>query len=387
MANNIIPFYNSTDKILVKSNDCYLYDSEGEKYIDFESGVWCANIGHNNKSIIKTIKGQAEESIHHGYAFRNKQAEKLSDELLRISGIKQGSSVFLSSGSEVVDLSIKLAFHLTNRRKILKIDTSYLSAYGFGKPFFENDYIVNIPFDDLKSIKDINYKEIAAFVLETGNASMGVVRFPEYNFIKDIIKKVQENDCLVIAEEVTTGMGRTGKWFGFQHYNIIPDILVTGKALGNGYPVSAVTINEPALKHFNENPFAYAQSHQNDPLGCSIGISVINIIEKQELVERSFQEGIYFKGQLEGLKDKYPEIIKDIRGRGLMLAIEFNSSVNGEKIYKQLFNSGFIIGFRNNTLRFMPPLTIIRDDIDLLISKIKDSVGIITNSIEVGVIT
>lgn len=370
MKRDILPFYPSSNKLIIKSKDCYLYDSEGNKYIDFESGVWCVNIGHSNKQIIKRVNEQIEESIHHGYHFRNSRAEELSIKLQQLIGFENGASVFLNSGSEAVNLSITLARHFTGKKKILKIDNSYLSAYGFGQISDENESLVNVRYNDLDSITKIDFRDIAAFVVETGGASIDMVRFPDNKYINELIAACRKNGCLIIAEEVTTGMGRLGKWFGFQHYDFRPDIVVTGKALGNGFPISSVTVNSILADKFEQNSFRYAQSHQNDPLGCSIALETIKIIETNKLLEKSRITGDYFENQLHQIRFKYPEKIKETRARGLMIAIEFNESINGELISQQLFENGFVVGFKLNTLRFLPPLIITNSDIDNLISEL-----------------
>lgn len=369
---DIIPFYNSSDKLLVKSKDCYQYDSDGKQYIDFESGVWCTNIGHSNDQLIQLITSQLNDSIHHGYRFRNEYAEQLSKKLQHLIGFENGSSVFLSSGSEAVNLSITLSRHLTGRKKILKIDNSYLSAYGFGQMADDNQTIVTVKFNDWDSIAAIDFSEIAAFVVETGGASVEMVRFPDVDFIKKLVEISLANHCLIIAEEVTTGIGRMGKWFGFQYYDITPDIVVTGKALGNGFPISAMTINSNTAARFEQSPFRYAQSHQNDPLGCAIGLEVIKIIEENKLIDHGNRVGKYFKSQLDRLKEKHANKVQDVRARGLMLAMELNKYVNGELISNQLFESGFVIGFKINTLRFLPPLCIKESDIDQLIERLDE---------------
>ncbi|MFW5821697.1 MAG: aminotransferase class III-fold pyridoxal phosphate-dependent enzyme, partial [Bacteroidota bacterium] len=313
LSSNILQLYKSSSKLIIRSQDCYVYDQEGKKYIDFESGVWCSNLGHSHDNIIRLIDHQSRECIHHGYSFRNTQSEELSQELLELSGLKNGASVFLSSGSEAVNLSITLSRSITGRKKILRIDNSYLSAYGFGQVSDENDDLMNIKFNDQTSSKNINFREISAFVVETGSASYGIIKFPDPDFVKSLIEKSRENGCLIIAEEVTTGMGRTGKWFGFQHYDFIPDIVVTGKGLGNGYPVSAVTVNSDVLKRFNQKQFRYAQSHQNDPLGCAIGLEVIRTIKKGKLIEKGQHTGEFFQKQLEKLHNRFPDKIKEIR--------------------------------------------------------------------------
>jgi len=372
MIKDIIPFYNSSDNLMVKSRDCYLFDSEGKKYIDFESGVWCTNIGHSNKQLIKRVNSQIKESIHQGYHFRNKYAEELSVKLQQLIGFNNGASVFLSSGSEAVNLSITLARFFTGRKNILKIDNSYLSAYGFGQVSWENETLESVTFNDIDSIRNIDFRNIAAFVIETGGASFGMVRFPDHEFINRLAEICKKNDCLIIAEEVTTGMGRLGKWFGFQHYDFIPDIVVTGKALGNGFPVSGVTINSTLAGKFEQSPFRYAQSHQNDPLGCSVALEVIKIIETDNLIDRSGATGKYFKAKLDQLIAMHTGKVKEIRARGLMLAAELDERIDGESINKQLFESGFVVGFKLNTLRFLPPLTIKHSDIDKMVRKLDE---------------
>lgn len=370
MKNEIIPFYYPSDKVIVKSKDCYQYDSEGKEYIDFESGVWCTNLGHCNDRIANVVEKQAKESIHHGYRFRNRFSEELSKELQRLIGFENGSSVFLSSGSEAVNLAITLSRNLTGRNKVLKINNSFLSAYGFGQISKENENLVNVEFNDLNSIKNVDFNEISALVLETGGASVGMVRFPDFEFITQLIDSVKKNNCLVIAEEVTTGIGRLGKWFGFQHYDVVPDIVVTGKALGNGFPVSAVTISSDVAEKFKQSPFVYAQSHQNDPFGCAIGLEVIKIIEETDLISISNTVGIYFKERLEQVLNDHKDKVKEVRARGLMLALEFKDDFDGKKISDSLFETGNVIGFKLNTLRFLPPLTIKTSDIDKMINKL-----------------
>jgi acetylornithine aminotransferase len=370
MKNDLIPFYDPSNSILQKAEDCYLFDTEGNRYIDFESGVWCENLGHNHPVLNERIKRQLSELTHHGYFFRNEFSEKLSVKLQELIGFKNGSSVFLSSGSEAVNLSITLARCLTGKKKLLKIDHSYLSAFGFGQISDHNNAIINIPFNDTGAISEIDFSEIAAFVIETGGASNGVVRFPGKAFMDQLTGVCQKNQCLLIAEEVTTGIGRSGKWFGFNHYDFSPDMVVCGKALGNGFPVSSLTLSSSLTRKFEEQPFRYAQSHQNDPLGCVAALTVIEIIENENLIAKGNATGAAFIEKLHQLKNSYPGLIKDCRGRGLMLALEFNDSFDGLSVHRQLFDLGFVCGFKSNTLRFMPPLTISESDIDSLTTAI-----------------
>jgi len=370
--NNIIPLYSSSNKLIEKSIGCYQYDSDGQEYIDFESGVWCANLGHSHDRIVKVIEEQSKRSIHHGYRFRNQYSEQLSIKLQQLIGFKDGASVFLSSGSEAVNLSISIAQRLTGKKKILKISNSYLSAFGFGQIRPDNNCIVNAKFNDLDSLDTIDFSDISAFVMELGGASVEMVKFPNPDFIEKLVKFAKSRDCLIIAEEVTTGIGRLGKWFGFQNYDIEPDIVVAGKALGNGYPVSAVIINSIVSEKLNNNLFVYAQSHQNDPLGCVIGLEVIKVMDEDKIIDNCVLVGNYFKEQLIALQGKYSGKIKEIRAKGLMLAMEIQDTFDGDNLNGKLFENGFVFGFKQNTFRFLPPLIITEKEIDKLIFRLEE---------------
>lgn len=372
MIKNLIPFYQPKENIIEKSKDCYVYDSEGKKYIDFEAGVWCANVGHNNNRLISVMEKQLKDCIHHGYNFRNRFSEQLANKLNEKIGFDGGQSVFLSSGSEAVNLAATISRHLTGKEKILKIDNSFLSAYGYGQISKENYHKIDIQYNSIDSISKINFNEVAGFILETGGASVDVVKFPDFEFVQILIREARKHETLIIVDEVTTGFGRTGKWFGFMHYNIIPDIVVTAKGLGNGYPISGVSISSDITKKLYERPLNYLQSHINDPLGCAISIEVMNIIDDENLIEKSRATGEYFKNRLDFLAEKFPDKISEVRARGLILAIEFSKQTNGSQINKELFERGLVVGFKSNVIRLMPPLTIKSSDIDELIEALTE---------------
>jgi acetylornithine/N-succinyldiaminopimelate aminotransferase len=369
---DLIPFYRPKENILEKSRDCYIYDSEGKKFIDFEAGVWCANIGHNNNRLIGVAEKQIKDCIHHGYNFRNRFSEQLASKLHEKIGFDGGQSVFLSSGSEAVNLAATISRHLTGKGKILKIDNSFLSAYGYGQISKENNHKVDIQYNSIGSISKIDFDEVAGFILETGGASVDVVKFPDNKFVQNLIAEARKHGTLIIVDEVTTGFGRTGKWFGFMHYDVNPDIVVTAKGLGNGYPISGVSISPDITKKLYEKPLSYLQSHINDPLGCAIALEIINIIDDENLIEKSRTTGEYFKNRLESLKEKYPDKICDVRGRGMILALEFSKQINGNLINKELFDRGLVVGFKLNVIRLLPPLTIKNSDIDELIAAIDE---------------
>lgn len=367
MENSIIPFYKQNDKFIVKSKGCYMYDSDNKQYIDFESGDWSANIGHSDDRISRVICKQVETSIHDGLRFRNYESEELSLRLLEKLYLPNGQSAFLNSGSEAVNLGIVIAKSVTGRSKVLKMDCSYLSAFGHGQISANNAGLVNIIMDDFSAIDSIDFSDIAAFVFEPGNAS-SLIKYPKNDFIKTVSEATRQHGGLLMANEVTAGFGRTGKWFGHQYYEFVPDIVSVGKGLGNGYPVSGVSISSGIADLFDKSSFRYAQSHQNDPLGCAVGIEVMNIMDSDKLIERSFETGEYFYNQLLTVQMRHAHRVKEIRARGLMIGMELSTNSEAESMYGQLIERGFLVGCKLNVIRFMPPLTIEKEAIDNLIT-------------------
>jgi acetylornithine aminotransferase len=246
------------------------------------------------------------------------------------------------------------------------MDCSYLSAFGYGQIAETNTDLISIPMDQPNAVSQLNFNEIAVFVLEPGNA-WGFIRYPAPEFVKSIADGISNHGGLLMANEVTTGFGRTGKWFGFQYYDYNPDIVSVGKALGNGYPVSGVAISPKVAELFRNNPFRYAQSHQNDALGCAVGLEVIRTMEREDMITQSYEKGMYFKQELIHLQAKYHHAITDIRARGLMIGMDLVSLKKADILYNQLIDHGFLVGLKEKTIRFMPPLIVEKQQIDKLI--------------------
>ena len=204
-------------------------------------------------------------------------------------------------------------------------------------------------------------EDISDFIFEPGSSS-GYVRFPPKPMIQNIVNRVRNNNGKVIANEVTTGIGRTGKWFGFQHYQIEPDMVAMGKGIGNGYPVSVAAINQTTMHELNMKPFKYTQSHQNDPLGAAIVKEVIQTIKDNDLISQAQKKGMTFLLKLQSLVDhKY---ILEVRGRGLMFAIDLADEQVGDEIFDELIGMGYIVCNRKSVFRIDPPLTITEKEFD-----------------------
>lgn len=359
---------------IVDSDNCYLFNSQGKRFVDLESGVWCTCVGHNNKRINKLITSQINKITHTGFCYLHPQLEITAKKVLEITGINHGKCEFLCSGSEAVEYGMRIARLISNQKLALTFSDSYFGAYGDAAyRSSDNWYIYNwIDCDckesgkgcigDCNSFRKIPFEKIGTFLIEPGSSS-GLVRFPSMELIAKIVTNVRSNGGIVIANEITTGIGRTGKWFGYQHYNFTPDIVAIGKGIGNGYPVSITVVSDSVLEHREISNFRYAQSHQNDPLGAFVALEVINIIEEDNLLVRCLELGYHLRNRLMDLITE-KTIIKQVRSRGLMLAIEFKR--NARQVYEELLTRGYIVCWRPNTevLRIDPALTVDKDILD-----------------------
>jgi acetylornithine aminotransferase len=383
---HVLQCHDSVKDDIVKGDNCFLYDRNGKRYLDFESGIWCAVVGHGHPRINKRIIEQISEIIHLGPKYTNHLAEEAAVTLLDTLPEKNGKCVFLSSGSEAVEFGVNIARLVTGKKVMLTLSESYLSAYGSAGT--RCDSWTAIDSDDCHrckeigctsgcpNLKRIDFEQVAAFVFEPGS-SFGRVRFPPERLIRLLVEKTRSAGGLLVVDEVTTGLGRTGKWYGFNHYDLEPDIIAFGKGLGNGYPVSAVTMKQQITGQLEKSGFRYVQSHQNDPLGCAIASEVVRTIQEDGLVDRSQKLGRKLIGHLQDLRDEFASI-KEVRGRGLMAAMEFSRSKRistAESVAHEMLEKGFILGFspEANLLRFLPPLILEQDEIDNLTKHLRSA--------------
>jgi acetylornithine aminotransferase len=370
---------------IVKARNCELFDSGGNRYIDMESGVWCTSVGHCNPRINSEMVSQLKKIIHTGFNYCNPLLETAARKVLEIAELPDGKCEFLCSGSEAVEYCIRAAKTIKPDAMVLTFSDSYFGAYGEAARQDSKEWYRYNRHDcscstggegcrgECREFSQIPFDRIGIFLFEPGSSS-GLVNFPSGKLIGKISEKIRENNGLTVINEVTTGAGRTGKWFGFQHYDLKPDMIAIGKGIGNGYPVSVAAISGKAAELLEKHHFHYSQSHQNDPLGAAIVTEVIGTINDENLVERSRQLGEKLVAGLDSMRQP-GSILKEIRGRGLMIAIEFTRDAG--LVQKELIRRGFIVAKRpgHEVLRIDPALTIREKDIDNFIYSLNEIIN------------
>ena len=361
---------------IIRASGCHLWDTAGKRYVDLESGVWCTVVGHCHPVLLRTIAEQGARIAHAGFGYTSPVVARAAEEILDLLGFAGGRCVFLCSGSEAVEYSVRVARMLINRPLLLVMADAYLGAYGaaltrapdqwYG---FDWSACEPCPHDapcgsHCPRWAAIPLDKLGGFVFEAGSSS-GLVRFPPAKLVTAIAEQVRRNGGLIVVNEVTTGIGRTGRWFGFQHYGLVPDIVAMGKGLGNGYPVSAAAIGPAASARLGDRPIPYAQSHQNDPLGAAVARAVIRLIQGEDLIEASRPKAEFL---LEGLEEigRRSGKIGALRARGLMVAVEFEDEPAAVRVHRELARRGYVAARRPglNLLRLDPSLTIEMTDIE-----------------------
>jgi acetylornithine/N-succinyldiaminopimelate aminotransferase len=364
-------------KDVVRAEGCYLYDSNGKKYVDLESGVWCTSIGHGHPRVLKVLGEQASRIAHNGFIYSSAIVEETAAEILALLGFDGGNLVFLCSGSEAVEYGVRVTRMITNRSLLMTMADSYFGAYGSAwrrddSEWFGFDWTACTKCPEDRACDTtcehwaaVPFERIGGFLFEPGSSS-GLVRFPPAKLIHTIAGTVHRAGGLVQVNEVTTGIGRTGRWFGYQHYDIAPDIVSMGKGVGNGYPVSVTAFRPGVVARLSGKPIMYAQSHQNDPLGAAVAREVIRVIEEEKLVERSVETGALLVTGLDKIKARRGRI-REIRSRGLLVAIQMEDDRDEaltRTVLRELLNRGYVLARRSgfSVLRVDPPLTIGTED-------------------------
>ncbi len=380
--------------LINKSLGSWIWDTEGKKYLDCESGMWCLNLGHNHPRVIQAAKNQLDEIIHRNKSFLTPITLETADVILKFMPTSFDRITFLNSGSEAMEFAISFAKKVTKQEKILSLHDSYLGAYGKAK---ESSYTsldqleLKIPYpvcydencdclestrSAIDSVLDGIIPEIACFVLEPVMVSGGVFK-PCSQFIQYICDKIQSNGGLVVVDEVTTGLGRTGKKFGYEHLGINPDVVVLGKALGNGYPISAIITSSEHESKCSSSELYYAQSHQLDPLGAAVAKEVVKIFEEDSIIERN-QSVILELDQF--FKSLNYSFIGEVRSVGMIFALKLKDYENINtvelvvKLKNELLAEGVLVGYNigKGLLRLLPPLTMNAEEIQFLKEKMRN---------------
>jgi acetylornithine/N-succinyldiaminopimelate aminotransferase len=366
----VIGNYPRLSRVIVKGRGCYMFDADGNKILDMFPGWAVSAIGHCHPKVVEAIRSQAEELLHIDNTFYSEPQGKLAKLLSeRAFG---GKSFFCNSGAEANEAAMKLARLHTSQQKYKFITCegsfhgrTFATLTATAQPKHHEGLLpllpgfVYVPFNDIKALEAALTDEVAAVMVEPIQGEGGI-NIPDKEYLQAVRRLCDENGALLIFDEVTTGLGRTGKWFAYQNFDVTPDIMTMAKALGGGVAIGAMMAKEEVAASLV--PGKHASTFGGNALVCAAGIAVIEAIEEENLLENAVEMGRYAKEKLEQLRQKH-SIIDHVRSVGLMIGVQLTGP--GSKIVDKCLDKGLRINCTQATvLRFMPPMIVNKTQID-----------------------
>jgi predicted acetylornithine/succinylornithine family transaminase len=366
----VMPTY-APEIALVKGIGSHVWDKDGKEYLDFTSGIAVTNIGHSHPAYIAAIEKQLHELVHVSNLFYTEPQALLAKEISEIS--MGGKCFFANSGAEANEGMIKLARlwgHDDGKYEIITMKQSFhgrtlATAAATGQDKIQKGFepmptgFVYAEFNNLDSVKALINKKTVAIMFEAIQGEGGVMpATPE--FVEGVRAICDEKNLLMLCDEVQCGMARTGKWFGYQHYSVEPDVISFAKALGNGFPIGGITASPKYSDILQVGK--HATTFGGTPLACSAALAVLKVCKDECLVEKAVESGKYFTDGLlkviEG-SDEYT----GVRGKGLLLGLVSKNAV--KPLYQKLADNGVLtVPAGPNVLRFIPPLNVSKEDMD-----------------------
>ncbi len=362
---------------LVRGDGCHVWDDEGNEYLDFVAGIAVCSLGHSSPLVRRVLEEQAGKLIHVSNLYYTEPQTELAQLLVENSFADR--VFFCNSGAEANEAAIKLARRYSmgkfgpNRHMIISMRNSFhgrtmatLSATGQEKIQVGYDPLLKgfrfVPFNDIKALEAAMDETVCAVMLEPIQGEGGVV-CPDAGYLRAVRALCSEKGIALIFDEVQVGMGRTGKLFAHEHYGVVPDIMTLAKALGNGFPIGAMLSTEELAQAFG--PGSHATTFGGTPLATAVSKAVLKSLLDDGWLAHAEKMGNYFKAGLNGLAEKHP-FIKDVRGLGLIIGVELGGP--GAPVVEACRQKGFlIICAQERVLRFVPPLIVKKEEIDLLL--------------------
>lgn len=376
------------DLVIGERKGPYIYDIDGRQLIDCHINGGTFNLGHRNPEIIAALEEALRTLDIGNHHFASEARNALAEQLAACTPGDLHYSVFASGGSEAIDVAVKSARFATQRRAIVSIDYGYHGRTGLSGAigddsaarFFlsagPDDEFIRVPFNDLDAMEHaVTSKEVAAVVIETMPATMGFP-IPEPGYLSGVKERCEQHGAMYIADEVQTGLGRTGHLWAVEGYGVEPDILVTGKGLSGGiYPIAAAVLSKRCGSWLSENGFGHVSTFGGAELGCPVAMKVLEICGRPDVLENVRAMSDYLGEGLARLQSAYPDTLVEVRRNGLVMGLKFAGDTGGVLMAKCLYDSGIwamFAGYDLSVMQFKPILLIDKPLADEILSRFED---------------
>jgi len=367
---DVYPLYNVEP---VKAEDCTVWDKDGKEYLDLYGGHAVISIGHGHPHYVNLLKTQLDQIGFYSNAVQNPLQKQLADKLGKLSGCDSYELFLCSSGAEANENALKLASFHNGKHRVVAFSNGFHGRTSAAVAATDNKAIIApinaqqevtiLPLGDLNAVEvELKKNNVCAVIIEPIQG-VGGLDEAETEFFQGLEKLCKSNNTCLILDEVQSGFGRSGKFFGFQHHGISPDIISMAKGMGNGFPIGGILVAPHIKSKYGLLGTTFGGNH----LACAACIAVLDVLEKEDLIEKANFTGNYFMDQAKDIPG-----VKNLKGRGLMLGLEFDYEVG--ELRKQLIYEKhmFTGGAKNkNVLRILPPLTIQTSQIDAFIAAVK----------------
>lgn len=381
--------YRKYDVVFVpdKRGGCFIYDMNGRRYINCHCNGGVFNLGHRNRRVMKAVTEAMKRYDIGNHHLISAPRALLSDMLAETMPRGLNQVVFGVGGGEAIDLAIKFARGVTGRREIIYAKGGYHGHTGFalaaGDKKFKEKFkplppgFKEVPFDDSAALSRALSKKTAAVIYETIPATLGIV-VPHQDFFKQAKKLCEKHGALLIIDEVQTGFGRTGTFWGFENFKVVPDIVVLGKGMSGGiYPISATVYHERFRYFFEEDPFLHVSTYGGSEIGCFAAMEVIRISRERSFLKNVSSMSTFLRKGLQEISHRYPDLGLKVRGMGLMMGIEFKDEMTALFLVKLFFDNGIYVVYSGNNpkvIQFLPPLIVTEKEGGLILRRIEKAV-------------
>ncbi len=367
--------------ILTKGEGSYVWDTNGKRYIDAMAGIAVNSVGHCHPKVVQAIQQQAATLIHISNAYLSQPQAELAGKLAEISGLDR--VFFTNSGAESVEAAFKLARKYAHQHgrggNIISMEGCFhgrtLATIAAGKAKYQKGFepipsgFMQVPFNDINKVAEAINQETAAVIVEPIQGEGGI-HIADKEFLQQLRELCGEKNVLLILDEIQCGMGRTGSFFAYQQYGILPDILTTAKALGGGVPIGAMLAVQQVAEALDYGD--HGTTFGGNPLACAAALAAIEVIEEENFLRQAKEKGEVILQRLENEAANEPGIVA-VRGRGLMIGVEVKGS--GRPVVMKMLEKGILINFiSENVIRLVPPLNISIEDLHTVVDKLLLSV-------------
>ena len=373
MKNNLFDVYPLFDLEPVKGEGCYIYDKEGTKYLDLYGGHAVISVGHSHPHYVQKISEQLQNLAFYSNSVQNSLQVELAEKLVELSGCEDYNLFLCNSGAEANENALKLASFVTGKKKVISFKKGFHGRTSAAVNVTDSNKLkapINKTFkaeihewNNLDTVKaSLEKGDVCAVIIE-GIQGIGGIHVPSKTFLEIVSKLCKVYNAILILDEVQSGYGRSGNFFGYQFADIQPDIISMAKGMGNGFPIGGILIHPKHEAKYGMLGSTFGGNH----LACAAGIAVLDIIKNENLMAHATELGEYFMNELKAIPQ-----VKEVRGRGLMVGVEFDFAVKALR-KRLLFENHIFTGSSSepNTLRILPPLNVTKVEINHFIKHLK----------------